>query len=721
MMIGGLFAKLSLNTASFEQGVKRARQTMFRMAQDMKVAAVGAAAAGAALGTMGAAAVQSAREIERLSQMAGAAPRDLQRWSAASRKVGIDQEKLADILKDVNDRVGDFAATGGGPMKDFFENIGPKVGVTADMFKDLSGPDALQLYVSSLEKAGLNQQQMTFYMEAMASDATLLIPLLRNGGIEMERLGDAAEAAGLVMSQEMIGNLTAAGAAVDGVRNTFVGMRNELMAEMAPAFTRLAEVIRDAMKEGGAIRVVFDAIASNAGRISSYVIGAAAAFGVYASAVAIATAATMGFKRLLIRTGIGALVVGIGEAVYQFTRLSSAVGSVGGAFSILVDLAKGAMNAVVAGAVTGINRYIGIYRGAFEAIKAIWAALPRAMGSVAYAAANATIAGIEYMLNSVTRKANAVIKSVNYAIALLPEKFGGSSQIGLLDGLDLGRIENPYAGGAADAGRSAAEAFRKGFNADTFDAPKIFDVPTLSEQVAKIGSIIRGAEARTKAANTAAADLNTTLASLGDTNDGGAAGGAKEASDAIKALEEQIRTTKSNVGQMRDAFAGAFSSIVTKSATAGEAVSNLLSRFADMLANKAFQGLWNGTLGSGVNAGGGSNWLGQIGNAIFGSLPGFATGTPFAPGGLAMVGERGPELVNLPRGSRVFDAQRTQGLVDGGSGGQLAIALADGLKAEWLGEAGNQSVQITQGGIEQYDRQMPGRLNQIASDPRTRG
>lgn len=34
-------------------------------------------------------------------------------------------------------------------------------------------------------------------------------------------------------------------------------------------------------------------------------------------------------------------------------------------------------------------------------------------------------------------------------------------------------------------------------------------------------------------------------------------------------------------------------------------------------------------------------------------LPGFANGTDFAPGGWAIVGERGPELVNLPRGSQV--------------------------------------------------------------------
>lgn len=39
-------------------------------------------------------------------------------------------------------------------------------------------------------------------------------------------------------------------------------------------------------------------------------------------------------------------------------------------------------------------------------------------------------------------------------------------------------------------------------------------------------------------------------------------------------------------------------------------------------------------------------------------IPGFASGTDFAPGGLALVGEKGPELVNLPRGSQVIPNNR---------------------------------------------------------------
>lgn len=41
------------------------------------------------------------------------------------------------------------------------------------------------------------------------------------------------------------------------------------------------------------------------------------------------------------------------------------------------------------------------------------------------------------------------------------------------------------------------------------------------------------------------------------------------------------------------------------------------------------------------------------------SIPAFAKGTNFAPGGVALVGEEGPELVNLPRGSQVKTASDT--------------------------------------------------------------
>ena len=61
-------------------------------------------------------------------------------------------------------------------------------------------------------------------------------------------------------------------------------------------------------------------------------------------------------------------------------------------------------------------------------------------------------------------------------------------------------------------------------------------------------------------------------------------------------------------------------------------------------------------------------------------LPGFASGTDFAPGGLALVGEQGPELVNLRRGSQVIPNRALPGLLGGSNvhvGGTFRIQGTD--------------------------------------------
>nr|WP_313631908.1 tape measure protein [Brevundimonas naejangsanensis] len=65
-----------------------------------------------------------------------------------------------------------------------------------------------------------------------------------------------------------------------------------------------------------------------------------------------------------------------------------------------------------------------------------------------------------------------------------------------------------------------------------------------------------------------------------------------------------------------------------------------------------------GAAGGAAGAGGG--FLSGIGK-----LFGFQNGTNFAPGGLAMVGEAGPELVNLPRGSQVVPHRNVDKLLEG--------------------------------------------------------
>lgn len=116
-------------------------------------------------------------------------------------------------------------------------------------------------------------------------------------------------------------------------------------------------------------------------------------------------------------------------------------------------------------------------------------------------------------------------------------------------------------------------------------------------------------------------------------------------------------------------FAVDFGAAIRSGSTAGQAalsaLENALGRVADKLAGMATDGLWKAAFGgSSVNIGNlfsgsssataGATWSSGLGAGTGGlSFPMFASGTGSAPGGLAIVGEKGPELVNLPRGSQV--------------------------------------------------------------------
>lgn len=86
-----------------------------------------------------------------------------------------------------------------------------------------------------------------------------------------------------------------------------------------------------------------------------------------------------------------------------------------------------------------------------------------------------------------------------------------------------------------------------------------------------------------------------------------------------------------------------------------EATLDSLQRVASAIKGGGFLDILSSVVGLGLQLGS----MGVFGKSIQTNInsaqkvPGFANGTRYAPGGLAVVGERGPELVNLPRGASV--------------------------------------------------------------------
>ncbi|WP_080948279.1 coiled-coil domain-containing protein [Moraxella bovoculi] len=138
-------------------------------------------------------------------------------------------------------------STGGGELADFFENIAPKVGITAKELRQLSGPDALQAVYDALEKANISQSEMIFYMESIADEASLLIPLLADGGAGFDLWGKAAENAGAVMDEKTIRATQEPNTATQILDLSYQGVKNQIAVAVMPVLSDLAgSLVQDA-------------------------------------------------------------------------------------------------------------------------------------------------------------------------------------------------------------------------------------------------------------------------------------------------------------------------------------------------------------------------------------------------------------------------------------------------------------------------------------------
>lgn len=172
----------------------------------------------------------------------------------------------------------------------------------------------------------------------------------------------------------------------------------------------------------------------------------------------------------------------------------------------------------------------------------------------------------------------------------------------------------------------------------------------------------------------------------------------------------------STIGQeINRGFLTDFTQQIRNGATAMDALRaagvNALGRIADKLAQMAADNLWASAFGGSSGLGGffGSLFGGGGASAVGGyamssglgagtgglSFPMFANGTNYAPGGPALVGEDGPEIVNLPRGAQVVPNDVLRNGMGGGTTVPISISIdARGADAAGLARLQNQVAKL---------------------------
>lgn len=688
--IGSLFVSLGIDTAAFSAGIKQAQGRIEAFATGLSKrfgalgnvpgldrvqaslaavgvgagAALGAGAAAAAfgLGALSINAMNAAAEIKNLSTLANTSPEEFQKLAFAAQSVGIAQDKMADILKDVNDKVGEFVTTGGGELKDFFEQVAPKVGVTAEQFRGLSGPQALGLYVDTLDRAGVNQQQFTYFMEAIADEATALVPLLRNGGKAAQEYGARLEALGGVMDNATVARLAGMKTALTEVGVVIGGLGTQIGAAFAPVVQALAQAFTAMLSKGAPLRVMFDGLAAALGKAAE----------VFAALINITTA---------FWGAVNDLAASVVTLVNELTGIGSIVSwlwdhTIGGAmdvviwFSQLIEVSGG-----FGGALAALGRVAG------ELFSRIGAGASFVKNSVSAMASHMEV----FFLDALNRMVGGWVE-VTWAIADGMNSLFGTS----LSGADA-TITQELA-----RSKLAALDAAEGYEAAASAAAGVFTAPLSS--LAEINAQIA---ASSEAAADGMNNLGAGIAAAGNAADGG---------KGLKKLKEKMTELQKATEEWRDTMKSAFTDFITKGGSFKDVLSQIIGKLAEMLANSAFDGLFSAI--------GGNNIIGGILGAF--GIGANANGTNNWRGGLSRVNERGGEIMNLPRGTQVIphDISKRMAKDAAGAGGSAAISisLSEGLEASILERTGAQTVQI----MRASDRRLPDRMAQINKSPRTR-
>lgn len=589
-VIGALRVNLGLDSAQFQSGLKSTGSELQKFA---KVAAVGfaaVAAAGAAAFGAVVSASQRADDHWKKSQTFGVPIEELGRLAHAAEMSGASMEEVGKAMQRASRAVNDSMNGISNAGTRAFDQIGvalKNTDGTARGAEEILG-DVAERFASMPDGA----QKTALAIEMFGRSGANLIPMLNAGRDGLQGMGDEAERLGLVfdertgrMAERFNDNLSRMAKATTGLINALGAMLLPVAVAVTDAFV--------------AMQIPADEMIGILGNV--------------ARTIGVAVSALTGFFAPTILAGFASLSGAIGVTLLGAIRavtlalMANPLGLLLGAIAAVVAAAflfrddfVEIFGVDIVGAVADVvNRIIGGFVGAYEAVKGAWNNLPAffsGLGKKAY---------------------NSLLQSFS-GPALTIDTPWGSWESG---GFNLAGAEAKLTAEEEAAFGRASATFDQSYNRNYLEewGDALSNVGnTATDTLGKIRELSDGLDGSGTGGGTAGSARNTAAA----------------ADEAATAIEGMGNVGEQVTSKLASGFTDMFEAAITGGKSLMEIVGNLLRDLGRMLLNQGFQALLSGGLG-------GFNPLGWLGN-IFGGFR--ANGGPVMSGRSYIVGEKGPEL-----------------------------------------------------------------------------
>ncbi|WP_143529967.1 hypothetical protein [Salibaculum halophilum] len=662
---------LSLDTAAFERGAKRAeasmgnvQRRMARLGRNMsKFGKTMSARVTAPLAAVGAVAVRSSMQtIDAQGKMAeslGTTTASLQVLARAADTAGISQGDLEGALTRMTRRIS-LAEQGTGPAAEALERLN----LAAEDLSDLSADERIKLIqqriaelIPAAQQAGVSSQ---IFGERVG------IAMTRLDAAQIEQAEQTLKRFGVAVTEVETDKIERANDAISALGLVARGLANQITVALAPSLEALAAKIAD-------IGEWFSKLSPTVKTITVALTGFAAAIGPVSLALGGVT------------KGIAAMIGGMKLAL-------PAVAALGGPLTIIAAV----IGTVAAGMILFGDK-TKVATPHLDAAAKAQEALNVALGTFSDTAAPSAAAEAINLANTMAQEAKQAMDAARSQIALAEAR-----QAALASSIDTARTQ-----GLRQRADEQAAAARERLAAAE-DA--LAEAERARDRVARE---VTGGPLALPNVNVEGDNAADTIRNLGDvTNEVFGSGG--RATSAVSEGASAIQDSLEGIGEGANRVADRFGDMVAGLATGSQKIGDVLSRLGEQLLSSGISGI-----GSALGMGQSEKGLLGMGNFL-----GFLDKGGMVPSGkFAIAGERGPEIVTGP--AQVTSRRRTADMLSGAGAGQasrLEVTLSPDLEARILRQSEAAAVQITSEGIMDYDRNaLPDRFNEISNDPLRRG
>ena len=241
--LGTLTIDLVARVGGFVSGMDKAERASAKWSKQVQddvakssaaLAGIGAAAiaAGLAVGASGFQLLKSTSrqiaETDRWAKSLQLSTQELLAWQFAAEKAGVSGDQMADIFKDIGDKIGDAVLNKSGEAVDALNALG----LSAEKLSKVSPDKQLLAIGESLEKISTNAEKTTI-LESLGNDLSKLLPLFDNNNQKLKQFIDLAKDYGVAPDPSSIDDLVKVNQLFEDMEAQVAGLKIEIAAGLA--------------------------------------------------------------------------------------------------------------------------------------------------------------------------------------------------------------------------------------------------------------------------------------------------------------------------------------------------------------------------------------------------------------------------------------------------------------------------------------------------------